>query len=309
MKFKKPKFWDYKKPNILSYILLPLSFLIKIFNFIKIKDKKKFSQIKTICIGNIYLGGTGKTSLCLKLNEIINRYNKRSCFIKKYYPDQIDEHQILRNNGELFLNNNRIEAINKAIENKYNFAIFDDGLQDKSIHYDIVFICFNIKNWIGNGLTIPAGPLRQDLDDIKNYQNIFLIGNNENTDNIKNEIFKINPNINIYNANYVPVNIENFSKDLNYLVFSGIGNHDTFVSMLKNYKINILKDIEFPDHYKYSNKDIDKINELSNNLNCKILTTEKDYLRLNENHKININFIKSDLKILDENKLINYILK
>ena len=86
MKFKKPKFWDYKKPNIISYLLLPISVFVMMAKFIKnvtIK-KKKFQSIKTICIGNIYLGGTGKTSLSLKINKILKDKIK-SCFVKKYY--------------------------------------------------------------------------------------------------------------------------------------------------------------------------------------------------------------------------------
>ena len=73
MKFKKPKFWDYKKPNILSYLFFPLSLLLTILKTLKnlTTKKKKYSKIKTICVGNIYLGGTGKTSLSLKINEIL----------------------------------------------------------------------------------------------------------------------------------------------------------------------------------------------------------------------------------------------
>ena len=93
------------------------------------------------------------------------------------------------------------------------------------------------------------------------------------------------------------------------IVFSGIGNHQTFVSMLREYKLNILKDIEFPDHYKYNKYDINKIQELSNNLNCQVLTTEKDYLRLDKDKIHNINFIRSELKILDEEKLMSTILQ
>ena len=57
MKFKKPNFWDYKKPHFFAYLLLPLSYLVMIYNFLTSK-KKKIDNIKTICIGNIYLGGT-----------------------------------------------------------------------------------------------------------------------------------------------------------------------------------------------------------------------------------------------------------
>ncbi len=72
MKFKKPKFWDYNKPNILSYLFFPVSLLLTILKTLKnlTTKKKKYSKIKTICVGNIYLGGTGKTSLSLKINEI-----------------------------------------------------------------------------------------------------------------------------------------------------------------------------------------------------------------------------------------------
>jgi tetraacyldisaccharide 4'-kinase len=108
---------------------------------------------------------------------------------------------------------------------------------------------------------------------------------------------------------YIPLDIKKFNKDINYLVFSGIGNHESFISMLKEYKLNIIKDIEFPDHYKYKSYDIDKILKLSKDLNCQIITTEKDYFRLNNEKIDNINFIRSELKILDEEKLISTILK
>jgi len=68
MKLKKPKFWDYSKPNLIAYLLLPISILLQIFKFQQKKEQKNF-KIKTICVGNIYLGGTGKTSLCIKINE------------------------------------------------------------------------------------------------------------------------------------------------------------------------------------------------------------------------------------------------
>jgi len=187
-------------------------------------------------------------------------------------------------------------------------AILDDGLQDSSINYDLRFVCFNNINWIGNGFTIPAGPLRESVNNLKNYKHIFLNGNLENLDNIKKHIYKINPNINLYIGKYVPLDTEKFNKDKNYLVFSGIGNHQTFISMLREYKFNVVKDIEFPDHYKYNNFDINKIQKLSDNLNCQIITTEKDYLRLDKEKIHNINFIKSELKILDEEKLISTIL-
>jgi len=308
MKFKKPKFWDYKKPNIISYLLLPISVLLQIAKFIKnvtIK-KKKFQSIKTICIGNIYLGGTGKTSLSLKINKILKDKIK-SCFVKKYYSNQIDEQKILEKNGKLFKSKNRSESIKQAINEGFKVAIFDDGLQDPSINYDYNIVCFNINNWIGNGQTIPSGPLRENIRNLKKYKNVFLNGNKENIENIKKYIHEIDPNINIYQGEYIPLNINEFDKKNKYLVFSGIGNHKTFVSMLKINDINVVKDIEFPDHYKYSTKEIDNIISISKKLDCKIITTEKDYMRLNNNNEIN--YIKSELEIINEETFLNNISK
>ena len=310
MILKKPKFWDYNKPNIFAYILSPIAYLIKLINFFLKTSKPRKFRIKTICLGNIYVGGTGKTSLSIAINKILNQKNIKSCFIKKFYKNQIDEQKLLKNYGKLFLSKKRVEAVKQAENENFEIAILDDGLQDKSIDYDVKFVCFNNINWIGNGMTIPAGPLRESVNNLKIYKNIILNGNLENIEKLKVEILKINPNINIHIGKYEPLNLNEFSKNDKYLIFSGIGNHQTFVKMIKNYGLNIFKDHEFPDHYEYTDKDINNILNEANDLNCKIITTEKDYLRINAEKKSlsNINFIKSELKIIDEKKLIECII-
>ena len=167
MKFKKPKFWDYKKPNFLSYLLLPLTLPLIINNFILgFKNKTSHSQIKKICVGNIYVGGTGKTPLTIKIYKILNQFGYKAAVIKKYYKSHIDEQKILNANTKLYCFKNRVMALNEAIKDNNDIAIFDDGLQDRSINYDLKFVCFNNTNWIGNGFLIPAGPLREKIESI-----------------------------------------------------------------------------------------------------------------------------------------------
>ena len=308
MNLKKPKFWDYKKPNIYSYLLIPIAkFLQLISNLKKISNPKKF-KIKTICIGNIYLGGTGKTSLAIKINKILNKKNIKSCFIKKKYSNQNDEQRLLNNYGKLFVALNRADAIKQAEKENYDVAILDDGLQDKSIVYDLSFVCFNNLNWIGNGMTIPAGPLREDINNLQYYNNIFLNGNLENLEKLKKEIYKINPNLNIYLGKYEPLNLNEFEIGKSYFLFSGIGNHQTLVSMLKNNGLKIIKDIEFPDHYEYTETDINNILIEAKNLECQIITTEKDYFRLRNNNLDKFKIIKSELKIIDEDNFVKSLI-
>ena len=259
-------------------------------------------------MGNIYLGGTGKTSLSIKINDLLKRKNIKSCFIKKFYKNQIDEQKLLESKGKLFLSSKRLNAVRQAEIENYEIAILDDGLQDYSIDYDVKFVCFNNISWKGNGMTIPAGPLREDFLNIKKYENIFLNGNLENLNFIKKEILSINPDINIHIGKYEPLNPEEFEKDVNYLAFSGIGNHNTFIGMLKNYGFNIIENIEFPDHHDYTNKEVDKILKRAIDLDCKVITTEKDYFRLENKNTNKIRYIKSNLKIIDEEKLIKTII-
>mgnify|MGYP001350899868 CR=1 FL=1 len=310
MNLKKPLFWNLKKPNFLSYILIPFTIPIILNNYLlKIRKKIKFSNIKSICVGNIYLGGTGKTSLSLTINKILNEKKIRTCFIKKFYSNQIDELKILENNGKLFTSKKRINSLKQAEKEGYKVAILDDGLQDFSINYDLKIVCFNNINWIGNGLTIPSGPLRENIEKIKKYKNVFLNGNDENVEQIKKYIFEIDPNINVYQGKYVPKNLNEFDINENFLVFSGIGNHKTFSAMLKKYGLTIIKEFEFPDHYEYSKRDINNILVQANNLNCKIITTEKDFERMRNFKTNDIQYIKSDLKIVDEEKLIESIIQ
>ncbi len=156
-------------------------------------------------------------------------------------------------------------------------------------------------------MTIPAGPLREKLRNLKNYKDIFLNGNQENLDEIKKDVKNINSEIKIHIGEYCPVNLRDFNLDNKFLVFSGIGNHKTFISMLNKYKFNILKDFEFPDHYNYSDRDINKIIEEAKNLGCDIITTEKDYVRINNLKSKRIKYIKSELNIINEEKLIKSI--
>ena len=308
MNLKKPKFWDYKHRNLLAYLLYPVSILIKIISQFKFHPKNEVLKIKTICVGNIYVGGTGKTSLCIKINKILNQKNIKSCFVKKYYKNQIDEQDILKKNGTLFLSKKRLDAVKLAEKENYEFAIFDDGLQDNSINYDASFVCFNNLNWIGNGMTIPSGPLRENLENLKKYQHMFLNGNLENLENLKQQILEINPEINIHIGKYEPINLEKFDNKDKYIIFSGIGNHQTFSSMIKKNGLIVIKEYEFPDHYSYTKKDIDQILNYARNQNCKIITTEKDYIRLGKFKTDQIKFIKSELKIIDEQKLFKLIM-
>ena len=310
MNIKKPIFWDQKKPNFIAYILLPLTLLIRINNFFfKFLPKKKFDKIKTICIGNIYLGGTGKTPTSLKLYHLLKNKNYDVVIGKKYYNNQKDEQYLLENKSRLISLKDREQIIKHAVKKNHEIIIFDDGLQERGIDYDLKFVCFDSKIWLGNGYLIPSGPLRENIESLKKYHGVFLkiADEGKNLIDVVSEIKKKNSKIKIFNSRVEITNINKFNPSDKYLIFSGIGNSTSFKEILINNKFNIIEEKIFSDHHKYKDEDINRILEISKKKNLKILTTEKDYVKIPNYFKNSINYIEINLKIDDEKKLLKFI--
>lgn len=307
MILKKPLFWDYKKPNFLSNLLLPFTIPILINNKINNKSKLKNKNIKTICVGNIYLGGTGKTPTTVVLNDLLKKIIKNISIGKKYYSEHKDEHMLLQKRTDLILGLTRKDIINKAIKRRKEILIFDDGLQDKEIDYDLKFVCFSSKEWIGNGRLIPSGPLREQLNSLTKYDAVFIKNNSKNFKNINKTIKNINPKIKVFNTEYVISYKKKINKKSNYLIFSGIGSPYDFKEILLKNKIKILDEIIFPDHFEYKLEDIIKIKKRAKKLNAKIITTEKDFMKVKKFDKKNIDYLPVSLKIQNKDKLLNFI--
>ena len=299
MKLIKPKFWKTK--NFISLILYPLSAVTFLINSIKKFSIKKTFEIKTICIGNIFIGGTGKTSLAIEINELLKNKFK-TVFIKKNYKNQIDEINLLNNKGKIISSSNREDALLAASKKKYQVAILDDGLQQKNINYNLRIACFNSEYGLGNEFTLPAGPLRENLSVIKNYDLIFLNGE-KNNKKILSKFKSINKDLKIFEGKYKPLNLNKFNLKKKYLMFCGIGNPHEFEQTLIKYKFNIIKKIIFPDHHKFSNIDLKKLNYNASRDNLTLITTEKDFFRLNKAQRKNIKFLKIKLEIKNREKL------
>ena len=307
MKLLKPKFWDEDKISIIAIIFFPISLCIKSLVFLRniFSLQKKF-PIPILCVGNIYLGGTGKTPICVELFNILKDLNKSPCFVRKNYDSQLDEISLLQSKGDICLGKNRIIALNKLIEKKFDVAILDDGFQDLSIAKSLSVICFNEKQWIGNGLTIPAGPLREDLSALKRA-NIVIINGKKNI-KIEEKILKNNQLIKIFYAEYQANDIIKY-KNKKIISFAGIGNPDNFFDLLKINSLNIIEQVSFPDHYNYSNTELEKFMEKAKNESAILLTTEKDYFRINKKYKNFVNYLKIKVQIENKSQFIKEVKK
>jgi len=300
MKIFKPKFW-HKKNSFLSFFFLPLSILLQLLISLKKKliKQKKFS-IPIICVGNIYLGGTGKTPLCIELAEILKKLNKKTAIIKKFYKNHEDEFRLIESKKiKLFKDVSRVTSIKKAEIEEFDCVILDDGFQDSAIIKNLNIICFNGEQLVGNGMTLPSGPLRESLSSLKNSQIVVINGNSNEV--FEEKIKSISNDINIYYSKYLPANLSQFTNQ-NLLAFAGIGNPDNFFNLLEKNGLSIAKKLSYPDHYNYSIKELNNLIKYSIKNNLKIITTKKDYFRI-EHYKIpEIQYLDVKLEIINKNK-------
>jgi len=305
MKLNKPAFWDSKKVSLWSILLLPLTALYCLILAVnrKIKKIKKFN-IKIICIGNIYIGGTGKTPLTIKIASLLKDKFKLA-IIKKKHVEQKDEIALLQKKCKVISHNSRKVAIEQAIEENYNIVILDDGFQDEEIKKDISILCFSSAQSIGNGFILPSGPLRESLQRIQ-FADMAFINGDLNLE-LEKKIKVNNKNCEIFYSNYQLLNLEKY-KNKKYFAFSGIGNNINFLNLLKKNEINIVDYKFFPDHYDYNDAEIYKLKNHASKKKLHLLTTEKDHLRLKECHKGNIDYTEIELIIKNEEKLIEKII-
>ena len=302
---RKPKFWD-DKISFISLLLLPLTLIFIFLNFLK----KKFTtpndfNIPIICVGNIYIGGTGKTPTSIFLASELLKLGKKPVILKKIYKSHSDEYNLIKKYFKnLIISKTRIEGLNQAENSNFNVAILDDGLQDHSIKKNINIICFNQNQLIGNGLVFPSGPLRENLSVLKNID--IAIINGKKDINFENKIKNIEKKLEIFYSSFKPVNLDQF-KNKKLLAIAGIGNPENFFKLLENNNLIIKKKLIFPDHYRFTKNEILNIVKESENKNCQLIMTEKDYYKIKEFNIDKIKYVKVSLEIESQKDLISII--
>ncbi len=306
MKFKKPKFWN--NINFFSICLFPLSLITFTFNIFKsyVTTEHRFN-IPIICVGNIFLGGTGKTPLSIYIYNLLKKKKFKPAIIRKYYSDHIDEISFTKNKVKhFFTDKQRTLSISKAEAKNNNVIIMDDGLQDVSITKDCNIICFNSSDLIGNGFLLPAGPLREQLEKVKSCQ-IAVINGKRNIA-FEKKLKSVSNNIEIYQSKYVIKNLKKF-KSKKILAFAGIGNTENFFKLLKDTGFKIKEEISFPDHYNYTKRELENLVSRAKKKGLKLITTEKDFFRIKQLGLKKIDYVSVDLKIVNNKNFEKELLR
>ena len=341
MPFHKSIEKHWAKRSLPSFLLLPFAFL---FGFILIirrffYKRKIFNQYKSrskiVSIGNLTVGGSGKTPFAIFLAKYLKskgysvavshrgykgRFEKSIKLISDENSifdcanDAGDEPYLIAKNLQgipVIVGKNRNMAI-KYLEDNFlpDFIILDDSFQHLKVKHDLDFLLFNAINPVGNGFMIPAGKLREPISAAK-FGDIIIFNNCQQEFNIpewarkfKKTIFKIEYIINNF-VKYCDneINEVNFFREKEIFLLSGIGNPKSFEDSIKNSGINFLHHFAFPDHHNFKfEKDIQPIinKSIKNNIDA-ILTTEKDYVKLQNLSLFKIDFYYAKLNIKIDN--------
>ena len=287
---KTPK-WFLKR-GFVALLLLPLSlfYLIAsktVFGFRKMRMYK--SRRPIVCFGNILSGGVGKTPMVREVAKffdapVVMRGYKKS----KETGDVGDEAKMLSNDGILVHVGNRKSNLILLNKQKSNTPIImDDGFQNSGINKDISVLVFDEAIGFGNGFLLPAGPLREGKSAIKRADAIILIKRKNVAQN-----FALPTDIPIFTAK----NSEScpYDKKTNVIAFAGIGYPKKFFD---NIPCNVVEKISFPDHYQYSDADINSLIKKAKLKNAALLTTEKDWVRIPDWAKKQIKFSEFNTEI------------
>ena len=331
----------WAKTTLISIILLPFAllfcFILKIrrFCFKNGIFKQYKSKCKIISVGNLTIGGSGKTPFTIFLAKYLHNKGKTIAVSHRGYKgkfentiklisdnntvydsakDAGDEPFLLAKNLSgipVIVGKNRTEAI-KFLENKFspNYIILDDSFQHLKVKHDLDFLLFNAKNPIGNGFVIPVGLLREPKSVIKFCD--FVIFNNCSEDFVIPEWIKKYEKP-IFQTEYEIKNFVSYrtneTKDVScfrekkIFLISGIGNPKSFENSIKRLGISFSQHFIFPDHHDFKyKKDILPIIQrgIEEKTNA-ILTTEKDFMKLQNIPLSGIDFYYAKLEIKIKN--------
>lgn len=311
---KTPKYWQSN--SFISKLLTPLGYIYGALTGLRIKLKKpKKAEIPVICIGNITAGGTGKTPVSISVAKLLSGEMFHPYFVSRGYGGKLqnvivnnkkhtardvgDEPLLLSAQAPVVVNADRYKAAQTATEQGADVVIMDDGFQNPGLHKDLSFLVFDGHYGIGNGKIIPAGPLRETLENgIKRADAVIILGKDKH-----NLAQRCGLPVFFGHTEAAQTTINNQDA----IAFAGIGHPQKFYHTLKQQGFNVVKTIDFPDHHFYTREELDAIVKEAQKLNAQIYTTGKDFVKIPPLYSQDINVLEIAVVWDKPEELLNFI--
>ncbi len=283
-----PAFWQ--KKSLISYLLLPFGYIYLFLGYLRklLVPPVKFPAY-TICVGNATVGGTGKTQLVIKLAQELSKRNMNFIILSKGYSGKChvptlvtassspnivgDEALELCRYGNSFVVPKIKDASQIIQKYKPDIILVDDGMQNPGFIKDIVIMTVDGTRGFGNGMPIPAGPMRSKYEDALDACDVVVVtGKPHGLDFGSKPVFD------------AEITSDRHFGEKGYYAFAGIGNPKKFFDLLKSRGAKVKTTLAFPDHHKYSDQDISGMMIEAHNKKLQLITTRKDYVKI-KNYK------------------------
>lgn len=291
---KTPKFW-YREKSWQAKLLSPIG---KIYGWSVARRFKKErpyqAKIPVICVGNLSIGGTGKTPICLALGKMLKEMDAHFFFLNHGYKskkkgilvrkgslsalDIGDEASLLATEAPTVVDPRRARGAQLAERKGAKLLIMDDGFQNPSLIKTFSFIVVDGQVGFGNQALIPAGPLRESLERGLARADAVIIAGPDRA-GVKKQIHKISSDMPVYGGHFQPDSkVIQKLRGKKVMAFAGIGRPDKFFDMLTDMGVFVDKKAVFPDHYDYTRFDIENL--LSEAGSLPLVTTTKDAVKV-----------------------------
>lgn len=302
--------------------------------------------VPTISVGNITVGGTGKTPLVAYIAEFLADSGEKVCILTRGYGRENSIERIVVSDGNKIIEKARLtgdeplelanklgeKAIIVADANRFeagkwareNFDItafvLDDAFQHRRVRRDLDLVCIDAANPFGNKKVLPFGTLREPLKNLKRADAIIITRANlleeKQIKELENQISKITKTSVFISRNKIKqltelkTKIKNQQSKINFFAFCALGNPNNFFAQLKDENFTLVGEKAFSDHHFYNQKDIGKLEEKANKKGANaLLTTAKDAVKLKDLNFELPCFVAENTLVFDKEKKLHELLR
>lgn len=283
---KAPRFWYRRSPPVWSYALWPVSFVYRFLVCLRAMIRRpQRAPFPVISVGNLVMGGAGKTPVVIALAHMLKNKGWRPVIISKGYGGRLlgpiwvdplqhiyrdvgDEALLLARAAPTLVSRRRARALDHIPAQDNLVLLLDDGHQQRDLVVDLAFLVENKDQGLGNGCVFPQGPLRESkARGLKRCHGLFTLGGP----------LSYQTTLPIFETAIVPKT--DLAPGAHVWGVAGIGYPDKFRKTLETLKLTIEGFTAFADHYPYDWRDMEKVAAQAFEKDAVLVTTEKDWMR------------------------------
>lgn len=296
-----PEFWqrDDAASRTLRTAMWPLSWAYGASVAWKARHALPYrSRVKIICVGNLTVGGTGKTPVAIAIAQALIARGHKPAFLSRGYGGKLrgplavnpykdraadvgDEPLLLALTAPTFVARDRAAGAILAEKNA-DILVMDDGHQNFSLEKDLSIVVVDGEEGFGNGCVLPAGPLREPIAQGLTRANAVVVIGDGAPDLRKFSGTVLHARLRVTAIPQVNGKV---------VAFAGIGRPEKFFASLRAFGADIVDARAYPDHNAYTAAEIARLKAKARAANATLITTEKDYVRLTDAEREGVAFL------------------